>query len=58
MSLTFRMEFPPWKCQKCREPVEWIDAQYDLDGDRLVGVLHKECHEAKRDISGSEVRSV
>lgn len=41
----FAMSFPLWRCRAdgCGQYVEWADAHYELDGDRLVAVFHKGC---------------
>lgn len=38
------MTFPTWNCRKDGQTVEWEDAHYELDGDRLVAVFHKGCY--------------
>jgi hypothetical protein len=35
--------FALWKCNGCRQEVEWIDAVLDVEDGRLYAVRHKGC---------------
>ncbi len=39
--------FPAWKCNRCRQTVEWVDA-ICVDTPELFAVLHADCVEGEQ----------